>query len=110
MTKMLLALAMIVGIQASAQVSDQTSASLAITTIAPSISTVCTAADSGCRPYMGDEAKVIMAAKDDAAAYLASAGELQSAALQRAFDLVRSTDSSLQISDIALAQAILNQK
>jgi uncharacterized protein (TIGR02448 family) len=108
MTKMILAFALMMSAQAMAQVSSaETTAGLGVSTLAPSVTTICTTTE--CAAYNGADAKIIAAAKDDAAAYVASNGQLQSAALERAFQLVRSTNTNLQISDMDLAQVILTQ-
>lgn len=53
--------------------------------------------------------KLILAAKDDAAAFVASAGMLRGAHLQAALDRLRETHPKLHASDLELAQAILVQ-
>lgn len=53
--------------------------------------------------------KLIFAAHDDAAAFVASDGELRGAQLEAAFDRLRHTRPELHASDRELAQAILVQ-
>jgi uncharacterized protein (TIGR02448 family) len=107
MTKMVLAMALMMGAQALAQMSSEgTTAGLGLSTVAPSVTTICAA---GCAAYDGVDAKVILAAKDDATAYVVSNGQIPSAALERAFELIRSTGAGAQVTDMELAQAIMNQ-
>jgi len=55
----------------------------------------------------GDD-KVLLAARDDAAAFVASDGQLRSARLEAALRQLRARDSaSLQADDLALARRIL---
>ncbi|MCY1395438.1 hypothetical protein D3C76_415130 [compost metagenome] len=51
--------------------------------------------------------KLIMAARDDAALFVASDGQLHAAKLEAALRLVRGTQLELCVSDLELAQAIL---
>ncbi|KTB61022.1 DUF2388 domain-containing protein [Pseudomonas syringae] len=53
--------------------------------------------------------KLIMAAKDDAAAFIASDGHLRGARLESALHALRQADVKLHASDLELAQAILVQ-
>ncbi|MBD9483026.1 DUF2388 domain-containing protein [Pseudomonas sp. PDM14] len=51
--------------------------------------------------------KLIVAAQDDAGAYIASGGEIRGSYLEAAMQRVRSDNPGLQASDAELAQAIL---
>ena len=53
--------------------------------------------------------KVIMAAQDDAAAFIATDGQWRGARLESALDYLRRTEPKLKSSDLELAQAILVQ-
>jgi uncharacterized protein (TIGR02448 family) len=53
--------------------------------------------------------KLILAARDDAAAFLASNGQLRGAQLESALAYLRQTQPKLRASDLELAQAILVQ-
>ncbi|MBN2978071.1 DUF2388 domain-containing protein [Pseudomonas lactucae] len=53
--------------------------------------------------------KVIMAAHDDAAAFIATDGQWRSARLESALDYLRRTQPKLHAGDLELAQAILVQ-
>ena len=51
--------------------------------------------------------KVVRAARDDAASFVASAGAIRGAHLEAAFLHIRSQQPTLQMDDMQLAQAIL---
>ncbi|NUT74029.1 DUF2388 domain-containing protein [Pseudomonas sp. C1C7] len=53
--------------------------------------------------------KMLLAARDDAAAFIASNGQLRGAQLESALRYLRQTQSKLHASDLELAQAILVQ-
>jgi uncharacterized protein (TIGR02448 family) len=53
--------------------------------------------------------KLVAAARDDAAAFVASGGELRGAQLESALDYLRRTQPKLHVGDLELAQAILVQ-
>ena len=53
--------------------------------------------------------KLVVAAKDDAAAFIATAGQWRGARLESALDYLRRTQPKLHASDLELAQAILVQ-
>ena len=53
--------------------------------------------------------KLLVAARDDAAAFVASDGQLRGAQLESALDYLRRTQPKLHASDLELAQAILVQ-
>ena len=53
--------------------------------------------------------KLILAARDDAAAFIASDGQLRGAQLESALMYLRQTRPKLRASDLELAQAILVQ-
>ena len=53
--------------------------------------------------------KLLIAAQDDAAAFIASNGELRGARLESALHYLRRTEPKLRASDLELAQAILVQ-
>ncbi|WP_348749341.1 DUF2388 domain-containing protein [Pseudomonas rhodesiae] len=53
--------------------------------------------------------KVVMAAQDDAAAFIASDGQWRGAQLESALDYLRRSQPKLNASDLELAQAILVQ-
>jgi len=53
--------------------------------------------------------KLLVAAQDDAAAFIASDGQLRGAQLESALDYLRWTQPKLHASDLELAQAILVQ-
>lgn len=53
--------------------------------------------------------KLLIAAHDDAAAFIASDGQLRGAQLESALDYLRRTQPKLHASDLELAQAILVQ-
>jgi len=54
--------------------------------------------------------KLILAAQDDAAAFIATDGQWRGARLESALDYLRHTQPKLNASDLELAQAILVQK
>ncbi|SDU34684.1 conserverd hypothetical protein [Pseudomonas pohangensis] len=54
-----------------------------------------------------DDEKIVRAAKDDAASYVASQGQIRGAHLEAAVNLIRSKQPQLQASDMQLAEAIL---
>lgn len=51
--------------------------------------------------------KIVLAARDDAASFVGSAGDIRGAQLESAFQHIRQTAPQLQASDADLAQAIL---
>ncbi|MCY1197934.1 hypothetical protein D9M71_412790 [compost metagenome] len=51
--------------------------------------------------------KIVLAARDDAASFVASAGDIRGAQLEAAFKHIRSAQPQLAASDLQLAQAIL---
>lgn len=51
--------------------------------------------------------KIVLAARDDAASFVGSAGDIRGAQLESAFQHIRQTVPKLQASDADLAQAIL---
>lgn len=51
--------------------------------------------------------KIVLAARDDAASFVGSAGDIRGAQLESAFQHIRQTAPNLQASDADLAQAIL---
>jgi uncharacterized protein (TIGR02448 family) len=53
--------------------------------------------------------KLLIAAQDDAAAFIATDGQLRGARLESALDYLRRTQPKLHASDLELAQAILVQ-
>jgi uncharacterized protein (TIGR02448 family) len=53
--------------------------------------------------------KLLLAAQDDAAAFVASDGQLRGAQLESALRYLRRTQPKLHVSDLELAQAILVQ-
>ncbi|WP_434570536.1 DUF2388 domain-containing protein [Pseudomonas sp. Z3-8] len=53
--------------------------------------------------------KLIVAARDDAAVFVASDGQLRGARLESALDYMRRTQPKLHATDLELAQAILVQ-
>ncbi|MGA9703872.1 DUF2388 domain-containing protein [Pseudomonas sp.] len=53
--------------------------------------------------------KVVMAAQDDAAAFIATEGQWRGARLESALDYLRRAQPKLNASDLELAQAILVQ-
>ncbi|MBH8614240.1 DUF2388 domain-containing protein [Pseudomonas mohnii] len=53
--------------------------------------------------------KLLLAARDDAAAFIASDGQLRGAQLESALNYLRRTQPKLHASDLELAQAILVQ-
>ncbi len=53
--------------------------------------------------------KRVMAAQDDAAAFIASGGQIRGARLESALRTLRQSDAKLHASDLELAQAILIQ-
>ncbi|WP_421553408.1 DUF2388 domain-containing protein [Pseudomonas yamanorum] len=53
--------------------------------------------------------KLILAAQDDAAAFIATDGQWRGARLESALDYLRQTQPKLNASDLELAQAILVQ-
>ena len=54
-----------------------------------------------------DDDKIVLAARDDAASFVASAGDIRGAQLEAAFKHIRSVQPQLAASDLQLAQAIL---
>lgn len=73
-----------------------------ITTTPVSLPTYTTDATSG-----SDKKMVIHQAKDDAAAFIASEGQIQGAYLTRAIEMIRGENPSMTASDAELANAIL---
>jgi uncharacterized protein (TIGR02448 family) len=59
-----------------------------------------------CAPF---DNKLILAARDDAAAFIASDGQLRGVRLESALNFLRRTQSKLHASDLELAQVILVQ-
>lgn len=53
--------------------------------------------------------KLVLAARDDAAAFIATDGQWRGARLESALDYLRRTQPQLHASDLELAQAILVQ-
>lgn len=53
--------------------------------------------------------KLVLAARDDAAAFIATDGQWRGARLESALDYLRRTQPELHASDLELAQAILVQ-
>lgn len=51
--------------------------------------------------------KIVQAARDDAASFVGSQGEIRGAKLESAFSLIRQQAPALEASDAQLAQAIL---
>ena len=51
--------------------------------------------------------KIVIAAREDAASFVGSAGDIRGAQLESAFNHIRQTAPQLQASDADLAQAIL---
>lgn len=51
--------------------------------------------------------KIVRAAREDAASFVATSGELRGAQLESAFAFIRAQQPTLQASDAKLAQAIL---
>lgn len=51
--------------------------------------------------------KIVLAARDDAASFVASAGDIRGARLEAALKHIRSVQPQLAASDLQLAQAIL---
>ncbi|MOA40788.1 hypothetical protein D3C78_1626930 [compost metagenome] len=51
--------------------------------------------------------KIVLAARDDAASFVASTGDIRGAQLEAAFKHIRSVQPQLAASDLQLAQAIL---
>jgi uncharacterized protein (TIGR02448 family) len=54
-----------------------------------------------------DDDKIVLAARDDAASFVASAGDIRGAQLEAAFKHIRNLQPQLAASDLQLAQAIL---
>ncbi len=54
-----------------------------------------------------DDDKIVLAARDDAASFVASAGEIRGARLEAAFKHIRNLQPQLAASDMQLAQAIV---
>jgi uncharacterized protein (TIGR02448 family) len=54
-----------------------------------------------------DDEKIVRAAKDDAASYVATQGQIRGAHLEAAVKLIRGNQPQLQASDMQLAEAIL---
>lgn len=54
-----------------------------------------------------DDDKIVRAAKDDAASFVASQGQIRGAHLEAAVTLIRGKQPQLQASDMQLAEAIL---
>lgn len=54
----------------------------------------------------GDE-KIVLAAREDAASFVASRGEIRGAHLESALQVIRAKAPALQASDLELAEAIL---
>lgn len=53
--------------------------------------------------------KIVLAAKSDAATFVASNGEIRGANIEAAFNRIRDLNPALQATDIQLAEAILAQ-
>lgn len=56
-----------------------------------------------------DDDKVVLAARDDAARYVATHGEQRGAYLEAALTLIRQQQPDLQATDMQLAEAILSR-
>ena len=54
-----------------------------------------------------DDEKIVRAARDDAASFIASQGQIRGAHLEAAVTLIRSNQPQLQATDMQLAEAIL---
>lgn len=54
------------------------------------------------------DSKIVAAAREDAASFVASGGEIHSVQLQAALEHLRRHNPDVQISDMQLAEAILN--
>ncbi|MDH4870702.1 DUF2388 domain-containing protein [Pseudomonas sp. BN515] len=54
-----------------------------------------------------DDDKIVLAAREDAASFVASNGDIRGARLEAAFKHIRSAQPQLAASDLQLAQAIL---
>jgi len=54
-----------------------------------------------------DDEKIVRAAKDDAASYVATQGQIRGAHLEAAVTLIRNKQPQLEASDMQLAEAIL---
>ena len=82
----------------SAHALDLTTQNLVVTAYATSMVTAA--------PF---DHKLLLAARDDAAAFIASNGQLRGAQLESALSYLRRTQPKLHASDLELAQAILVQ-
>lgn len=80
----------------------QTLGATSLSPVLSSMSTVCGASIEDCRQ--------LAEAKDDAAEFLATNGDVRSAKLQNAFNLLRQANVSLQASDLDLAEGLLALK
>lgn len=72
--------------------------SFIITTLIPTVSSMCIT--GGCR-------NVVDSAKEDAAAFVASEGEIRGPQLQKALNFLRDLDPELRATDMELALTIL---
>jgi uncharacterized protein (TIGR02448 family) len=108
MKSVLVIIATLISMQAFAKetIFDTTGAVTILPTVASAVSSMTSTSHMDCgRDYCGD--KLIIAAKDDAANFVASEGKKRGVHLNTALEFIRNQQPALQASDIELAQAIV---
>ena len=105
MKKLILAATLILPALSSASASnDAAMGTTAFTTMSPYMTVVSPTATTIERSKL----KVILAAREDAAAFIASEGAIETARLQEAFQIIREANQSLQVSNMDLANFIVS--
>ena len=105
MKKLILAATLILPALSSASDSnDAAMGTTAFTTMSPYMTVVSPTATTIERSKL----KVILAAREDAAAFIASEGAIETARLQEAFQIIREANQTLQISNMDLANFIVS--
>lgn len=92
----------VLAIAGAVQASEGTANSTAATSLTPVSSTMSTVCGSN-----WEDCRQLVEAKDDAAEFLATNGDVRSAKLQNAFNLLRQANVNLQASDLQLAEGLL---
>lgn len=80
---------------------------MSVTTVGP-ISLVSQRGETWSRiSFVGVDSKIIVESKDDAMYFIATNGKIRGAMLSQALELIRRTNPALEISDLALAEKIV---
>lgn len=101
-TVLVLAMLMMSGLAQAEETAQMTTGIILSPSIVTSFTSFCSMDKNNCRQ--------LAEAKDDAAEFLATNGDVRSAKLQNAFNLLRQADVNLQASDLELAEGILALK